>query len=129
MFTEKDRSFIIRAVTIASLVALSFGIFVYINALWEGKAHFPDQLTQAIIFLLVTAVSSASVWLRRRDHSETRQTVHDEAQEIKDTLKDGSADVIAERVKEKVEPVIREGDRRQDDMPIAGGRRRRDGRV
>lgn len=126
---ERDKSFCIRAVTVGSIIALLFGIFVYINALWEGKAVFPEQLANAIVFLLVAAVSSASVWLRRRDHQETRQAVHDEAQEIKATLKDGSADVIAEKVKEKVEPVIREGDRRQDDMPIAGGRRRRDGRV
>lgn len=126
MFTEKDRSFIIRAVTVASLVALLFAVFVYANMLYEGRAVFPDQITQLIILLLGAAVTSASVWLRRGDHQRTREAVHDEAESVKRSMRDGGAKAVAAEVKKEIEPVIREGDRRQLNMPNAGKGRRRD---
>lgn len=123
--TEKDKSFIIKAVTIVASIGLTFGIFVYINALWEGKAVFPEQLANAIVFLLVAAVSSAGVLLRRRDHSETRQTVRDAEKHITHALENSGGDAIAEKVKTVMEPAIREGDRRRTVVPDASGPKRR----
>lgn len=117
MLSDKDKSFIVKTITIVAAVGLSFGIFVYINALWEGKTVFPEQLANAITFLLVAAVSAASVWLHSKNSAKTQQTVRDAETRVKQTMVDGGGEIIAEKVAAKVEPMIREGDRRHPAMP------------
>lgn len=122
---DKTRGFVIRAVTVTACIALAFGVFVYINALWEGRTVFPEQLANAITFLLVAAVSSASVWLHSRNSARTRQVVRDSKEEIKRTMVDGGGEIIAAKVAEKVAPMIHEGERRHPAIPNDTGERRR----
>lgn len=125
MLSEKDKSFIVKAVTIGTVIALLFGIFVYINALWEGKTVFPEQLANAITFLLVAAVSAASVWLHSRNSAKTQRTVREAETSIKQTMVDGGGEIIAEKVLAKVAPMIHEGERRHPAIPNDTGERRR----
>lgn len=127
---DRTKGFVIRAVTVTACIALAFGVFVYINALWIGRTVFPEQLANAITFLLVAAVSSASVWLHSRNSARTRQTVRDAETSIKRTMVDGGGEIIAEKVAEKVkaqvEPMIRDPERRHPAIPNDTGSRRRD---
>jgi hypothetical protein len=128
---EKTKGFVIRAVTIGAVIAALFGVFVYINALWEGKTVFPEQLSSAIIGLLVFAISSASVWLHSRNSAKTQQTVRDAREEIKHeikhTLENSGGDAVAEKVKTALAPAVRTGNRRHR-FPLddTGERRRYD---
>lgn len=127
--SERNKDFVIKAVTIFAGIGALFALFVYVSALFEGKVTFPKELESAITLLLVSAVTSASVWLHSRNSARTRQAVDDAKEEIKHTIANGGGEAIAKKAAdetaEKLAPLILGVEQRNPDVDNDTGERRR----
>lgn len=130
--STSTKDFVIRVVAVGAVLFLLVAGGLYAQALFEGRAVFPVELQSAIVGALVVIIGmlgpATAAWIStrasNRNAAQTQAVVQQEAEGIKEFHKNGGGDALATKLLERVEPVIREGDRRNDAPNDTGDRRR-----
>lgn len=121
--------------TVVAIIMLHAGLTL-VNAFNAGQIQVSAPTQNTITLMLLGIVNAAGLFVvawfqkktsdlsRRQNQAAIQQSVHEAKEEIKETLKNGGGDAIAQKTASAIAPLILEGDRRND-IPNDTGERRR----